>query len=395
VEPINRRRFLGNASVLTAAVLGPGAGPSNENGQVIDLDGDDPDGRLATLAWAGLERRRSGLPVEYRARLAAELAVIRDRGVARRFLAAAEVVRFARERGIALSPGRGAAPSSLVAYALGATGIDPLSHQLIFERFLNAHLASAPAICLDVCARRSPEVVDHAVVHLGGRPELVGDATAMTELGLQIAGLPALAALGDHTDGDLAEIPLDDAAAYRRLATGRALEIHDLEAGPLLRELRPDCFEDVVATMALARPLTQASGLADLFVELKQSRCSVAPEHPLLEPIVASTHGLIIYQEQIMQIGATVARYSLDDGDLLRRALARGEPEAVRRHRERFLRGAFAAGVNWTDAARLFARLERSAPLTFSRSHAVSCAAIVYWAAYLEAQHVAVTRRRT
>jgi DNA polymerase III alpha subunit len=367
LDSINRRRFLGNASLLTAAALGAGAGPSNGNGESVDVWGEDPDALLATLVRPGVD---SSLPGPgYEARLDRELAVIRGRAAARQFLAAAEVVRFARERGIVVGPGRGAAPASLVLHALGVTAVDPLAHGLVFERFLNAHLTAAPLICLDFAAGRFAEI--EAFVE-----------PRVAALGLELSGREELNVLRRAAD-DLLAIPLDDDQTFKRLSTGRSSELLDMDPGPLLGELRPECFEDVVAAVALCQPEARVAGLADLYVELKHSRCAVVPEHPALEAILEHTHGLILYQEQIMQIGSVIARQALDDGDLLRRALGRAWAEPVARQRQRFLRGALAAGVDWVDAGRIFTRMERSAPLAFNRAHAVACALIVYWEAYL------------
>jgi DNA polymerase III alpha subunit len=317
--------------------------------------------------------------------------MIRERRLSRQFLAAAEVAAFAGWRGIARSPGRGAAPSSLVAHALGVTGVDPVAHGLIFERFLNARLAVAANICLDVCADRRAEVIDFAMLRMGGTPVMLGDTAVFSSLGIEIDGLPALTFVQAALDRvnrergrqpiDLAQIPLDDPATFDRLALGGAIGPHGLDAGWLLRAIRPECFEDVVAAVALSRPGPQSAGMAGDFVRLKQRRFPVEHEHPLL----ANTHGIIVYQEQIMQIAVSDAGYPPGDADVFRRVLGRQQPEAVARERDRFLRGAGEAGVTSTDAARIFFRLQRSAPFSFNRSHAVPMALIVYWAAYLEA----------
>jgi DNA polymerase III alpha subunit len=378
VEGINRRQFLGEASLLTVAALSPAVARDG----VIDLDGADPDGRLAALARAGLQRWPGRL--EYQQRLERELAIIRARGASRQFLAAAEVARFAREQGIAVSPGRGAAPSSLVAYALGVTGVDPIAHGLLFERFLNSHLAAPPSICLDVCS--AAPVIAHAVNRLGGTAAPAGDSTAL-DLGLEIAALPALASLRPRAV-DLAKIPLDDPATYERLAAGVPVELYGLDTSPLLRDLRPERFEDVVAAFALGR--RGSAGLREDLVALRHRQRAPEPQHALVAPLLAGTRGLVLYQEQVMQIAVTVARYSPDDADVFRRALAKARPEAVATHRDRFVVAAIRAGVPWLDAVLIFSRLERAAPLTFARSHAVPCALILYWAAYLEAHHTEV-----
>jgi DNA polymerase III alpha subunit len=390
VEPINRRRFLGNAFVLPMVALRPG-----------ELDAADGDSRLAGLARAGLDLRYTGAaPPAYRARLEHELAAIRARRGARQFLAGAEVVRFARERGIAVSPGRGAAPSALVAYALGVTGVDPITHGLIFERFLNARIAAAPDICIDVGAEGRSVVLDFAVTRLGGTPVVTGASTVLIGLGLELAGLHALTALEAAAaclDGrgrrplDLAELPLDDPAAYARLASGDAIALPYLEPGAALRAIRPRCFEDVVAAIAQSRPGLRAAA-PSRFAASEEER--IAVEHPLVQPILAGTRGRVLYQEQVMQIAAQVAGYPLGDADVFCRALAKARPEKVADERERFVAGAVDAGVFRPDALRIFSWLERAAPLAFNRSHAVACALIVYGAAYLEVHRRAASPMR-
>jgi DNA polymerase III alpha subunit len=401
VRPNNRRRFLGNAFVLTTAMLRPSPGRShekrtNERRQVVDLDAPDADLRLASLARAGLERSWAGTagpPQEHRARLQRELEAIGHRRASRQFLAAAAVARFARRRGIAVSPGRGAAPSSLVAHTLGVTGIDPLAHGLIFERFLHARSPTTPAICIDVCAERLGEVIDFAATDLGGLPEAAGDTTIFADLGLEIAGLPALTSLATAVDRinrgrnrplDVAGIPLDDLAAYQRLGAGEAIALPHVQTGRWLPAGGPGQFEDIVAAIARSRPGLPRPGSGDQLHGLADGR---AAEHLQVRPIVAATGGEVIYQEQAMRIAASVAGYSLGDADLFRRVLAKGHSAKIARERQRFLHGARGAGVSRTDAARIFSLLECAAPLTFNRSHAVACALIVYWASYLEAHH--------
>ena len=393
MERIDRRRLLAGAPLLAAAVLAPGGANSDEGR--TDVDGADPERRLAALAREGLARRWAGAPPPvYRARLESELTIIAERRASRRFLAAAGVVRFADQRGIARSPGRGAAPSSLVAYAIGITGIDPVAHGLIFARLLHARLPEVPYLCLDVCAERRATVIDFAASRLGsGAPATGGGAAVFRSLGVEIDGLPALTSLhaaldrinraGERPPVDLARLPLDDPRALDVLAAGKALTPHGLDAGPLLAAIRPDGFEDVVAAIALSRPAPRRAGMADRYVQVAQRRAAVEPLHPLL----AGTRGLVIYQEQIIQIAIAAAGYSAADADVLRRALARQHQEVIVRERPRFIARAVEAGTPWTAAAQLFSHLERAAPSTFNRSHAVALALMVSWAAYLEAHH--------
>jgi DNA polymerase III alpha subunit len=266
-------------------------------------------------------------------------------------------------------------PGSLVAYGVGITGVDPVAHGLVFERFLNGRMATAPVICVDVGAEGYGEVVDYAVRRLGGRAVRAGDATAMAELGVEIGGLRALGELRGWGAAELGRVPLDDRAAYGRLAAGQTIELYDLDAGGLLRRLRPERFEDLVAAVALSR---RGAGMTERFI------AGVAPEseHPAVEEAVASSRGLLLYHEQIMQIAATVAGYGLDEADLLRRALGKGRPDAVAMHRDRFVVAAIRRGVPWVDAVRIFA-LQRAGPLVFNRGHAVACGLLLYWGAYL------------
>jgi DNA polymerase III alpha subunit len=361
----NRRQFFGVASTLTAVLL-------------------------------GAERRgvAAGVGRGYRERLDHELSIIRARGLSRRFLAAAELTRFARDRGIAVSPGRGSAPSSLVAHLLGITVADPLVHGLLFERFVHSRLPVAPNICLDVCAARQGEVIAHAVESLGGKPELGGQSTwqvtSFPDLGVELGGLPILTTLQAASGHplDLAAMPLDDAATFQTLAAGHCPGFHDpgfydLDTGQfsaLLRALRPTRFEDLVTCWALCRPGLVAT--AEELIARRRGWWGVESEHPLIAHILGDTQGLILYQEQIMLIAATVAGHSLADADVLRRALQkRGDRLAA--EEARFLDGARARGVLPSVSRAIFSRLAQSAPRSFNRSHAVSCALISYWAAHL------------
>jgi hypothetical protein len=154
-------------------------------------------GGTSTLAMLlGLERGGAAIGRDvYGERLDRELEIIRRRDLTEQFLAAARVTRFARERGIGVSPGRGAAPSSLVAFGLGITGVDPVAFGLLFERFVNPLRDVRADICLDVAADRRLEVTDFITNTLGFTPTSVGDATVYPEPGLELNGLSTLNAL--------------------------------------------------------------------------------------------------------------------------------------------------------------------------------------------------------
>ena len=456
-------------------------------------------------------RRRSAKHTEeaYWQRLEKELAIIRTTGFAGYFLIVWDFIRYAREHGIPVGPGRGSVAGSLVAYALRITDIDPLPYDLLFERFLNPERVTMPDIDIDFCMERRDEVIRyvtekygtenvaqiitfgtmlakgvlrdvgramdmpynevdriaklvpnrlnvtlddaireeprlqelqerdtrvrhlietarrleglsrHASVHAAGvvispqpldsivplsrgaKGEVVtqyamDDIEAMGLLKMDFLGLRTLTVIQNtvrlirDTQGlelDMSELPLDDADTYRLLSEARTIGVFQLEGRglrDLLRKLQPEGFEDLVALVALYRPGPLGSGMVDDFIERRHGRRAITYEVPALEPILRPTYGVIVFQEQVMQIATTLAGFTPGGADLLRRAMGKKKAEVMAEQRDAFVRGAVHNGYPEEQAVRIFDLMAYFAGYGFNRSHSVAYALIAYHTAYLK-----------
>ena len=485
-----------------------------------------PDGTAAPqylrrLAEEGLATRLGGTgdAARYQARLDEELAVICNMGFEGYFLVVADFIRWARSQDIPVGPGRGSGAGSLVAWALGITDLDPLQHDLLFERFLNPERVSMPDFDIDFCMSRRDRVIEYvadrygrdrvsqiitfgslaarAVVrdvgrvlglpygfvdsvaklipfelgitladalekepelarrygaedevrdlldlaqrleglarnagtHAGGvviAPRPLTDFTALycesagasivtqfdkddvEQVGLvkfDFLGLRTLTIIdwtvklinaGRHERGeaplDLARLPLDDADTYRLLKSCRTTAIFQLESRgmkDLVRKLQPDCFDDIVALVALFRPGPLQSGMVDDFIARKHGRNSGAIDylHPSLAGILKPTYGVILYQEQVMQIAQTLSGYTLGGADLLRRAMGKKLPAEMATQRSVFVEGAVARGVPASRAGQIFDLIEKFAGYGFNKSHSAAYAMLAYQTAWLKAHY--------
>ncbi|HSF47601.1 MAG TPA: DNA polymerase III subunit alpha, partial [Burkholderiales bacterium] len=191
---------------------------------------------------------------------------------------------------------------------------------------------------------------------------------------------------------NLENIPLDDPATFAIFASGNTTAIFQSEsksARDLERRLKPDTFEDVIALMALNRPGPLQSGMVEDFIRRKHGRERAEYFHPSLEPVLKPTYGVIVYQEQVMQVAQILAGYSLGSADLLRRAMGKKKPEEMAKHRSIFVEGAAARGVDRRQAEHLFDLMEKFAEYGFNKSHSAAYALIAYQTAYLKAHYPA------
>ncbi len=189
---------------------------------------------------------------------------------------------------------------------------------------------------------------------------------------------------------DIETVSLDDPEVYRLLADGETAGLFQLESSgmtDLLRRLRPRQFEDLVAALALFRPGPLGSGMIDDFIDRRHGRRSIEYLHSSLEPILAETYGVMVYQEQVMQVVSVMAGFSLAQADLLRRAVAKKNTQEMPHHREAFLRGAAARGAEPAVAERVFELIAHFAGYGFNKSHTAPYALIAYRTAYLKAHH--------
>lgn len=459
----------------------------------------------------------------YDQRLARELDVITQMGFAGYFLIVADFIRWSREQGIPVGPGRGSGAGSLVAYSLGITDLDPIEYDLLFERFLNPERISLPDFDIDFCMNGRDRVIDYvvrrydrneeqgarvaqiitfgtmaakAVVRDVGRvlghpygfvdqlakliPFELGitleralaeeplrtryeeeeDVRTLMDLARKLEGLARNA--GRHAGGvviapsaltnftplyceqnstslvtqldmndvaamglvkfdflglrtltiidtalrtinerrrhegevplDIGAIPTDDADSYALIKSGATTAVFQLESRgmkDLIRRLQPDRFADIVALVALFRPGPLQSGMVDDFIERKQGRAAVEYLHADLAQILEPTYGVILYQEQVMQIAQTLAGYTLGGADILRSAMGKKKPEEMAKQRQVFVEGATARGVEEAIATFIFDLMEKFAGYGFNKAHSTAYALIAYQTAWLKAHYPA------
>ncbi len=477
---------------------------------------------LQELARAGLARRygladptRPGTAREKEAveRLAAELDIIHHTGFVNYFLVVWDFVRHAREAGIVVGPGRGSGAGSLVAYALGITGIDPLRRGLVFERFLNPERVSAPDFDIDFCQERRGEVIDYvrrrygedrvaqiiAFGTLGARAAIRDVARALGEepatadrlvrfvpdeadvtLARALAASPAMAQAeqsdppaarilpfaraieglprspGTHAAGvviadqplsglvpltrdregavvtqfdmntlarlgllkmdflglrtltvihhtvealraagvavpDLDALPEDDPETLALLNRGDTVGVFQVESAgmrELLRQVRVDGIADLTALIALYRPGPMA--MLETYVRRKLGGEPVTYEHPRLEAVLRETCGVMIYQEQVQQAAHALAGFSMGQGDLLRRAMAKKDIAEMSALRRAFVEGCRRhSRIPAPAAGHLFDLIQRFAGYGFSKSHSAAYAVLAWQTAWLKAHHPA------
>jgi DNA polymerase III subunit alpha len=478
-------------------------------------------GLAARLTAAGRATQSPATREVYEERLATELATICAMGFAGYFLIVADFIRWARENGVPVGPGRGSGAGSLVAYVLRITDLDPLRHDLLFERFLNPERVSMPDFDIDFCMAGRDRVIDYvaarygrdrvsqiitygtlaarAVVrdvarvlghnygfadsiaklipfelgitlddalakeedlrrryqgeddvrevidlarsleglvrnagtHAGGvviAPSVLtdfaplyceeGSAGVVTQFDkddVEAAGLVKFDFLGLRTltiidwavrtinairagrgeaPLDPATLPMDDAESYALLKRCETTAIFQLESRgmrDLVRRLQPDRFEDIVALVALFRPGPLQSGMVEDFINRKHGRTTGPIDylHPELAQVLAPTYGVILYQEQVMQIAQVLAGYTLGGADLLRRAMGKKKPEEMAKQRSVFVDGAVARGVAHGTAAHIFDLMEKFAGYGFNKSHSAAYALLSYQTAWLKAHYPA------
>ncbi len=187
---------------------------------------------------------------------------------------------------------------------------------------------------------------------------------------------------------DLLKIPLDDPKSYAMLSRGETVGVFQVESGGMRRalvDMKPDRIEDIIALVALYRPGPMAN--IPVYCDVKHGRRAADYAHPLLEPILAETCGVIVYQEQVMQIAKVMSGYSLGEADMLRRAMGKKIKAEMDAQRARFVEGAVRNGVAEADADSIFDLLARFADYGFNKSHAAAYAVVAYQTAYLKANH--------
>ncbi|RPE76960.1 DNA polymerase III subunit alpha [Vulcaniibacterium tengchongense] len=191
---------------------------------------------------------------------------------------------------------------------------------------------------------------------------------------------------------DIAALPLDDAETYRLFARGDTVAVFQFESRgmrELLKRAMPDRFEDIIALAALFRPGPLGSGMDREWVDRKHGHTEVTYPHPLLEPVLAPTYGVIVYQEQVMQIAQVLAGYSLGGADLLRRAMGKKKPEEMAKQRALFEAGCAERGIDARLASEIFDLMEKFAEYGFNKSHSAAYALVAYQTAWLKVHYPA------
>ncbi|HEY9827670.1 MAG TPA: DNA polymerase III subunit alpha [Stenomitos sp.] len=444
---------------------------------------------MEEMTWQGLLERcgvtsRAEIEPSYKERLEYELQMLEQMGYSTYFLVVWDYIKYARDHGIPVGPGRGSAAGSLVAYALGITNIDPVHHGLLFERFLNPERKSMPDIDTDFCIDQREKIIEYVTQKYGedrvaqiitfnrltskavlkdvarvldipygeadrmaklipvsrGKPAklkvMISDQTPAPEFkekydsdpkvqrwvdmairiegtnktfGVHAAGVVIAAEpidqvvpLQRNNDGsvitqyfmedleslgllkmdflglknltmiqkaadliaqnrqdaiDVDRLPLNDPKTYQLLAKGELEGVFQLESSGMrqvVRDLKPSNLEDISSILALYRPGPLDAGLIPKFINRKHGREQIEYQHPILEPILNETYGIMVYQEQIMKIAQEMAGYSLGQADLLRRAMGKKKVSEMQKHREIFVDGAANNGVAKQIASELF-----------------------------------------
>lgn len=463
--------------------------------------------RLKELCQSALKQKNCQEKA-YQDRLDMELSVIDDMGFSDYFLIVWDIMRYARQSKIITSPGRGSAAGALVTYLLDITAIDPIKHQLLFERFLNKERRNMPDIDLDFPDNRredilryvlkrygrehvaqiatvgsfqvrqalrdvgrvaglSPKELGQLVKMIPNRPkitlsEALKESEALRRLATvspydailrvvpKIEGLAkhqsihaagvvlteapllsytalfekestqlpvtqfqmkdieqigllkidflgirnlttvdrALKAIRRHQPLTLADIPLDDPSTFKLFQRGDTRGVFQFESEGirrLLRRVKPETLEDLTAVNALYRPGPMEQ--IPSFIARKHGKEKICYIHPQLAPILDQTYGVMIYQEQVMQVTQVVAGFSLAQADLLRRAMSKKKPDLILKQKRDFLEGAMRHGYSSDEAQQIFQFIEQFANYGFNRSHAMVYSVLAYQMAYLKCHY--------
>lgn len=474
-------------------------------------EGETPDSYLRRLCLERLPQRYPGAPAKVRERLDYELEILARRQLSTYILITWDLIRYAKERGILVGPGRGSAPGSVVLYILGVTGVDPIKLGIPFERFVNPERISMPDVDMDFEDARRDEVIRYIADKYGservaqvitfgtmgprlavrdaGRamnvpvaevdrvakqidatqtiresvaknPDLkreyeesevvrrlldtaMGieglarhgsthaaavviakeplrhvvplqrstegdglttqfDMVAVTDIGLlkmDVLGLRTLSVMknalaliqqGRGERIDLEAIPFDDAATFELLSRGETAGVFQLESSGMrqvVMELKPDRLEDIIALVALYRPGPMAQ--IKNYVDGKHGRRKVTYLHPDLEPILKETYGVIVYQEQVMEIARHLAGLSMSSAETVLYAMRKKRHDEMNKLRGEFLDGAERKGVSRRVAEQIWSQMAEFAGYGFNKAHAASYAINAYQTAYLKAHYPA------
>lgn len=263
-----------------------------------------------------------------------------------------------------------------------------------FPRHASTHAAG-------VVISKDP-IVEHVPLHKLGDSNVTTQytMTALEELGLlkmDFLGLRTLTVIRDainiirrtkNVEINLDKLPLDDKKVYEMLSQGNTAGVFQLESTGmrnLLKELRPETFQDVAAIIGLYRPGPLGSGAAEDFIKSKNGLKPIKYLHPKLEPILSETYGIILYQEQAMKIAQELAGFSLAQADILRKAMGKKQQDVMAAQRESFVNGCVKNGIDKVTAEKIFDEISYFAGYGFNKAHTAAYAVIAYQTAYLKA----------
>lgn len=189
---------------------------------------------------------------------------------------------------------------------------------------------------------------------------------------------------------DIENIPRDDQTVYEMLQSGQTLGVFQMESRlfqDLNEKLKPNRFEDIVALLALGRPGPLGSNIVDDYIKCRHGKKEPEYLHPKLKPILEETYGMILYQEQVMEIAGKLADYSMGEADLLRRGMGKKKEELIKKEREKFVKGAINNGIDKDVASEIFDQMEYFAGYGFNKSHSAAYALLAYQTAFLKAKY--------
>ncbi|KPK31874.1 MAG: DNA polymerase III subunit alpha [Chlamydiae bacterium SM23_39] len=441
-------------------------------------------------------------------RLNKEFEIISSKNLCEYILIVNDFIKWAKSKNILVGPGRGSVSGSIIAYLIGITNIDPISFDLVFERFINPERSSYPDIDVDICMERRQEVINYIIEKYGkdkvaqiitfgtmkakmaikdvGRmlsvplekvnkiaklipeelnitikksleldPELnnmykydietemiidiakklegsirntsihaagiiiseepindfipictakdtdlivtqfaMKQVEALGMLKIDFLGLKTLTSIQKtinlieqrtNKKIDWTKLPLDDQKTYDLLNTGQTLGIFQLESAgmqELIKKLHIDKFEEIIAVGALYRP-----GPMDMipsYINRKHKKEAIEIDHPLVKEILKETYGVMVYQEQVMQIASKLAGYSLAEGDFLRKAIGKKDRKEMSKQKDNFIKGCLNNNIEEEIALTIFEKIEKFASYGFNKSHATAYAYLSYTTAYLK-----------
>ena len=282
---------------------------------------------------------------------------------------------------------------------------ETISKVLDYSRVLEGLARHASTHAAGVVIAPSP-LTDYVPLYKSSKDEITTqyDMRIIEAIGLlkmDFLGLRTLTVIDDTIalvkktrgiDIDLEAIPLDDAGVYRQFAEGKTTGIFQFESSGMrdyLRKLGPTCLEDLIAMNALYRPGPLDSGMIDIYIECKKGIREIKYEHPLLEPILKDTYGVIVFQEQVLKIAQEMAGYSLGKADILRKAMGKKQAEIMAQQKSEFIEGAIRQKVEKKAAERVFDLIETFARYGFVKAHSTGYAVIAYQTAYLKTHYPA------